>query len=418
YYPEKRQFFLKGQSYYNFNLGSARLFYSRKVGIEDNNIVPILGGVRLFGKLGRSNIGIMSMQTDEKDNIPGSNLSIIRLKQDIFKQSSMGILATQKYSDKGYNRVYGTDFSYSTSNVFKDKNLILNGHIALSETTNFDDSDMNSNTMAYDVSLSYPNDLIEYDLGYRSIEKGFNPEMGFVNRDNYDVLYTELQFNPRFKNMPVFRNLIFKPIDIDYYINHESKKTESISYEWRPLGFVTKSGEFLEFNVQHEFDRPEEDFTLIDTVKVSAGEYWDSHFEILGATFSGRKISSFFIINIGEFYTGNRQEYFLATSFNINKHLNIILDIERNYIQLPQATFVTSEIGGRIDYAFTPKLQSGLFAQWNNDADQIFLNYRINWIPKTGSYFYFVINQEYNTSDQLKLMRTTIIGKLIWRFAL
>jgi len=48
----------------------------------------------------------------------------------------------------------------------------------------------------------------------------------------------------------------------------------------------------------------------------------------------------------------------------------------------------------------------------------LFHNYHINWIPKTGSWFYFVVNQGFDTNDGITLERTTIMGKLIWRFAL
>jgi len=85
---------------------------------------------------------------------------------------------------------------------------------------------------------------------------------------------------------------------------------------------------------------------------------------------------------------------------------------------VPEQSFTTNEVGGRIDYALNPKLQTGLFAQWNNEDNNILLNYRINWIPKIGSFFYFVINQEFNTENSIKLERTTIIGKLIWSFAI
>ena len=93
-------------------------------------------------------------------------------------------------------------------------------------------------------------------------------------------------------------------------------------------------------------------------------------------------------------------------------------DWQRSYIQLPEKSFITDELGGRVDYAFNPKLQTSLFAQWNNEDDDILVNYRINWIPKIGSFFYFVINQEYNTDNGISIERTTIIGKLIWRFAI
>ncbi|OFX36676.1 MAG: hypothetical protein A2X08_09900 [Bacteroidetes bacterium GWA2_32_17] len=419
YYPEKRQFFLEGKNYYDMNVGSARLFYSRRIGIDQNNIVPIIGGARLFGKLNQTNIGVMSLQTYLKDTIPTTNYSIIRIKQNISKQSSIGFITTQKYSGKGYNRVYGADITYSTSEIFGNKNLIVGGEFALSETKIFvENENIIKNNLSYNISLSYPNDVIEYDFGFTSVEKGFNPEMGFTNRKNYQMFYTELQFNPRFKNLPFFRNLIFKPIDINYYINEETKTTESVFYEWRPFGFVSKSGEFMEFNIQHVFDNPDEDFELIDSIYIPAGKYWDTRFEIQSSTFRGRKFSAEASVNIGEFYTGHRQEYALITFFNFNKHLNVSLDWQRNYIDLPEKSFTTDEIGGRIDYAFSPKLQTGLFAQWNNEDNNILVDYRINWIPKIGSFFYFVINQEFNTKNTIKLERTTIVGKLIWRFAI
>ena len=419
YYPEKRQFFLEGKNYHDLNVGSVSLFYSRRIGIDQDHVVPIIGGTRLFGKLNQTNIGVMSLQTYAKDTIPTTNYSIIRVKQDIFKQSSIGIIGTQKYSDKGYNRVYGADFTYSTSEIFGNKNLIVGGEFALSETKTFGKSEnLNKDNLSYNVFLSYPNDVIEYDFGFTTVEKEFNPEMGFVNRTNYQMLYTELQFNPRFKNLPYFRNLVFKPIDVNYYINEETKKVETIFYEWRPFGFESKSGESMEFNIQHVFDNPEKDFELIDSVYIPAGEYWDNRFEIQGSTFRGRKISAEASVNIGEFYTGHRQEYEVVAFFNINSHFNVSADWQRNFVILPEKSFTTDEVGGRIDYAFNPKLQTGLFAQWNNEDNTALLNYRINWIPKIGSFFYFVINQEFNTENNFRLERTTIIGKLIWSFTI
>ena len=168
----------------------------------------------------------------------------------------------------------------------------------------------------------------------------------------------------------------------------------------------------------HIFDSPDEDFELIDSIYIPAGSYWDNRVEVQASTFGGRKISTEFAVSIGEFYTGRRQEYAFYTHFNFNKHLNIGIDWQRNNIQLPEKSFSTDELGGRIDYAFNPKLNTSVFGQWNSEDKNVLLNYRINWIPKIGSYFYFVINQELSTTDGIKLERTTVIGKLIWRFAL
>ena len=419
FFPEQRQFFLEGRNNYEMDVGRTRIFYSRRIGIDEQTEIPIIAGLRLFGKLNKTNIGLMSIQTAEKDSIATTNYSVIRIKQDIFNQSSIGIMATQKYTKGHYNRVYGSDFTYSTSEIFGDKNLLIGASFAVSDTQTDNISDnLNNDNLTYNVFLSYPNDVIEFDFGYTTMQKGFNPEMGFNFRSNYRMLYTELQFNPRFKKLPFFRNFIFKPIDINYYINDETKNVETIFYEWRPLGFVTKSGEFMEFNVQHVFDHPTEDFELIDGIFIPAGEYWDNRFELLFSSFRGRKIAADLAINVGEFYTGDRQRFKINTYFNINKHMNFNIDWQRNYVQLPEESLVTDEIGGRIDYAFNPKLQSSIYGQWNSQDETILVNYRINWIPKIGSYFYFVVNQEFDTNGGIKIKRTTILGKLIWRFAL
>lgn len=419
FFPEKRQFFLEGKNNYEMNVGNTRLFYSRRIGLNQGISVPIISGLRFFGKLSKTNIGVMSIQTEKKEGIASTNYSVIRVKQDIFKQSSFGVIATQKITNGHYNRVFGSDFTYSTSNFLGNKNLIVGSSFAVSDTkTDTIVENLNGNNLTYNVFLSYLNDKVEYDVGFRTVQKDFNPEMGFTRRKNYQEFYTELQFNPRFKKLPFFRNLIFKPIDLNYFINNETKKLESVFYEWRPLGFVTKSGEFMEFNVQHVFDNPTEAFELVDDIFIPAGKYWDNRLELQFSSFRGRKVAAALEANVGGFYTGKRQRFELNTYYNVNKYLNINIDWQRNYVQFPQRSFSTDEIGGRIDYAFNPKLQTSIFAQWNTEDDTILVNYRANWIPKIGSYFYFVINQEFNTEDGLQLERTTIVGKLIWRFAL
>ena len=68
--PEKREFFLENAG--QFNVGTtntfqriADLFFSRRIGLSDTgDAIPILGGARLTGKVGRNNIAVMDIQTD------------------------------------------------------------------------------------------------------------------------------------------------------------------------------------------------------------------------------------------------------------------------------------------------------------------------------------------------------------------
>jgi len=322
FYPEKRQFFLEGKNYFDMNIGRTKLFYSRRIGIDQSQEVPIIGGLRFFGKLHKTGIGLMSIQTYEKDSVPTSNYSVIKLKQDIFKQSNLGFIATQKYTKGHYNQVFGANFNYSSSKIFGNKNLLIGGTLAGSNTNDTTEEISNKDNLAYNVFLSYPNDIVEFDFGYTAVQEGFNPEMGYVRRKNYQMIYTELQFNPRFKKLGFFRNFMFKPLDINYFINNETKKMESVFYEWRPLGFVTKNGDFLELNILHLYDRPEEEFKLFEDVSIPAGSYWDHRVEIQSHSFGGRKIAASGAVNIGSYYTGNRQQYRMYARVSFNKHLS------------------------------------------------------------------------------------------------
>src|SRR5829696_2120486 len=91
FYPEKREFFLEGYQNYGFNLGgNNEAFYTRKIGIEKAQPVSIIAGGRLFGKVGRNNVGLLNIQTASSGHIPTTNNSILRYKRDIGSQSYIG----------------------------------------------------------------------------------------------------------------------------------------------------------------------------------------------------------------------------------------------------------------------------------------------------------------------------------------
>ena len=219
--------------------------------------------------------------------------------------------------------------------------------------------------------------------------------------------------------MAIFQESQPKPVDINYYVNEQTNELESIFYEMRPFGFVTKSGEVSEFNLQLLYDKLDEPFNLLDTIVIPVGEYWDKRWEVQFETFRGRKLSGEFFINSGNFYTGHRTRMSVAGNFNINRHWNMSAEWSRNWLGFDALHFVTDEVSGRIIYAYNPKLNTSLFGQWNNEDEEVLLNFRINWIPKIGSDFYFVVNQVIDTGGgSIKLVQTTVLAKLIWRFAL
>src|SRR5262249_27727434 len=81
--PEKRQFFLENAGVFSFDIGDQDyLFFSRQIGVDavTGNQVPINGGAKLTGTLGRLELGVMDVDTRSSGPNPYSNFAVIRLK--------------------------------------------------------------------------------------------------------------------------------------------------------------------------------------------------------------------------------------------------------------------------------------------------------------------------------------------------
>ena len=57
------------------------LFYSRRIGLEAGRAVPIDGGGRLTGRVGRYTLGAMNIQTDDVPDagVRATNFSVVRV---------------------------------------------------------------------------------------------------------------------------------------------------------------------------------------------------------------------------------------------------------------------------------------------------------------------------------------------------
>ena len=414
YFPEKREFFLEGENYFTFRMGRDVVpFYSRRIGISSEGVeIPLLGGIKTLAKFNRTSLGIMSMQTAKKDSFPTANYSVIRWKNDVMEESSVGFIGIHKIEPGRVNLCYGTDLVYATTTLLGDKNFRFGGNFVCSYTSDY----KNKFGGAYRLRLDYPNDLVEFDAGYEGADKYFNPEVGFLRIQNYHKFFSELVFNPRPKGFPLIRNFVFKPVDVRYSIDRTTGKLITFFSEYRPFGFVTRSGEVFEFNIKRIGDRPEEDFEIHNGITIKEGEYWYTFYELQLRTYGGRRLSAFAYYAWGDFYSGKRRIYRYSASWKISKYLGIFGSLHINRISLPEGTFSVKEFQGRIKFAFSPNLFGYVLGQWNNDDEQLLMNFRLNWIPKPGTDVFFVVNQVIDTSSQEgRIVDTVYVLKFVWR---
>lgn len=408
FFPEKREFFLEGRKTFEFNLGgNNNLFYSRRIGISRNQEIPIIGGAKLVGRVGDFELGFIDMQTAEKGSEPSTNYGTVRAKYDLLNSSYAGFMITNKFTSRQNQTSLGGDLHFSFNDFMDDKNLIIHASAAKSNLQN-----SKQNSWAGNFYVDYPNDLIDTYLGYRFIQSNFDPEIGFVSRRGYQQLVYNLDISPRI-NSGGIKKLQFEAIESSMIFSGNGV-LQSAEFAVSPLGIEFDSGDEIGIGIHRVFDRPDRDFEIFDNTKINAGSYWYTTYGIGFDSSPMRNIYGEANFITGGYYNGNRSELEGQITFTVNKNLSLGGDFTYNHITINDNTLNTSEVGGRIAYTFSKHVNSSLFAQWNNEQNEMNVNYRFNWKPKIGSDLYIVINQLFSTQDKIRSKDITILAKFVW----
>ncbi len=417
FYPEKRQFFLEGADHFNYYLGDHnQAFYSREIGIQNRKAVPIIAGARIFGKVGKNNIGILNIQEAKTPVLPSTNNTVFRYRREVGAQSFIGGIFTNVINETSSNQVLGIDAEYQTAHFLKNKNLVLEAKL----TGSMENFELRPGALTYRLSADYPNDLIDNFMAAGVMQRNFHPALGYIYRTDYDSYVWYFRLAPRVFTQYGIKRLILKPWGFSLYNTHSTGELESFHNETRPLGAVLKNGDSFEFNLIQAYDRLDEEYEISAAAHIPAGKYMMYQYSVELESYQGRRIQGELVYNWGDFYTGHKQTLEANLGISINKHLNIKAEYTFNSVSLPAVKLLTNEIATYLNYAFTTKLNLSLFSQYN-DLDEVMLyNFRLHWIPKVGSDFYFVYNVGYDKPikeiDYLKPQRTDAVMKLVYRF--
>ncbi len=166
--PEKRNFFQEGSEIYNQRIN---LFYSRR-------IADIDAGVKLYGKSGRFEFSGLSAQTKKDDvlGVDSANFTVVRVKGDVMKSSSVGFLAANRLEDGRNRGTAGADASLNFSDT-----LHFTGQLALSY------GDKGKEDFAFFLRPSYDTATFHFHVRYSQLGERFGDNanaVGFVQDDN------------------------------------------------------------------------------------------------------------------------------------------------------------------------------------------------------------------------------------------
>lgn len=401
FFPEKRDFFLEGQGIFAFGGVNGRggggggdtpiMFFSRRIGLTDEEAVPINAGGRITGRAGEYSLGMLAIQTDEvaSAGIPTTSFSVARLKRDVFRRSNIGFLATHRSESveaDGANTLFGVDANFSFF-----ENLDLNAYYAVTDTQGLDEDDV-----SYFGKMDYGGDRYGLRLEHLVVGEGFHPEVGFVRREDIRKSTVGGRFSPRPTSLDAVRQFDFQG-RLDYIEDLNDARLESRNAE---LEFRTEfnSSDMLRFTYTRTFEYLDEEFEVADAIFLPIGAY--DFQEAEAAYFLGRQrpVSGWLEFTKGSFYNGSRNAARWSGRVDLGEQFTLEPTLSFNWVKLPEGDFTTKLVRLRANYTFTPRIFLGALVQFNSSNDALSTNVRFRWEYQPGSDLYVVYNDGRDTT--------------------
>ena len=412
FFPEKREFFLENQGLFAFGGGgtgpfgggndtpvlfySRRIGYARRPGSSEGREVPMEAGGRLTGRVGDFSVGVMNIQTGAElfTETPSTNFSIVRVKRDLLRKSSVGAIFTRRSVSRfgpGSAATYGVDGAFA----FRDT-VNINTYWARTDNPHAGDDDV-----SYRGRADYRGDRYGFELEHLAVGQDFNPETGFLRREDFERSFGSFRFSPRPHSIAAIRRFVSE-VRFDYYESRAGVVETRLAQGMFSIELENSDEFSAEYTRSYEFlDKP---FNISRDVTIPVGGYRFQ--DVLASYRFGRQrvLSGNINFQHGSFYGGEKTtvEFGMGGGFrggrlNITPQLAVEPGISFNRIELPQGRFTTELVTTRTTYTVTPLMFLSALVQYNSSNASMGANVRFRWEYQPGSELFVVYNEQRDT---------------------
>ncbi len=418
FFPEKRPFFLEGSNFFEFSIPQATLskspplllFYSRRIGIEQEQMIPIIGGGKITGKVGNYGIGLLHVLTDQKSTIPDeiiiprTSFSVLRMRRDILSSSSLGLITTNRQSNRdNFNRTAGLDLNYRPTET-----VTFNALFAGSTDVNREDKATAQNGFAYSLTGGWRGDVWRASAGYSGIDPEFKPGIGFAERGGGQRLRGEFRWSPWVKDMNGWFGSMLEAMGIkEMFTGPETDVSLNSNYQpetviFRYLHWMNfVSNNWLAIDIRRTLDKLDQSFKVHKDHQIPPDQYLYTNYWLTTQTDETRPISARISTGFGQYYNGKRSGLNGFLRLKPSNRFTIESGYSLNWVKLPTGSFNANVINARLVYTISTSAYAKLFTQWNSGSQHLSSNLLINYIYQPGSNFYLVLNQVYDLMNPM-----------------
>ena len=418
FFPEKREFFLENQGTFAFG-GAATggqsanssstpvLFYSRRIGLSAGQVVPIRAGGRVTGRLGRYSFGLLNIQTGRDDTAaaPSTNFAVARLKRDILRRSSIGVLVTDRSAGAiggGRNLAYGVDGGFGFF-----ANLNINTYWARTRT-----DDLSGEDTSYRTQLDYDGDRYGLQLERLTVGEHFRPEVGFVRRGDMRRTAGQVRFSPRLPRVEAIRKLSWNA-GVDH-VENGAGLVETREHQ-ATFGIELENSDAFTLEYTQTYEFLPEVFEISPGIELPVGGYDYGNVRVGYNLGQRRRISAQLALEHGTFYNGHKTSVSVGRGrVNVSSQLSLEPTYALNHVTLTEGSFTSHLAGSRITYTMTPLMFASALVQYSSDGRSASTNARLRWEYRPGSELFVVYNEERDTLGRRfpTLVNRSIIVKI------
>ena len=393
FFPEKREFFLENQGLFAFGGGGGNtpiLFHSRQIGLLHGREVPIRVGGRLTGRAGRFTLGVMNIKTGDAEvaGTKASNFSVVRVKRDILRRSSIGALFTGRSVSalgSGSSQSYGFDGGFA----FYD-NLNINSYWATTRTRGLRGDDV-----SYRSQVDYNGDRYGLQLDRLVVGDDFNPEVGFVRRDDMERSFGSFRFSPRPQSIASVRKVLWSG-----HIDHITDRNDRLETRESQGQFGIEFSNSDQFNLTYtrSYDLLDQPFRIASDVTIPSGGYSFQDVKASYALGQQRTLAGSMLVQHGTFFRGEKTTLgFSRGRVELTPQLSVEPSISLNLVDLPEGRFTAQLVTTRTTYTVSPQMFVSALLQYNSSNESLSTNLRMRWEYRPGSELFVVYNEQRDT---------------------
>jgi hypothetical protein len=244
----------------------------------------------------------------------------------------------------GSNQAYGVDGMFT---FFQD--VYLSAYAARTETPGLEGKDG-----SYQARFEYGGDRYGLQVDQLMVGDNFNPEVGFLRRDNFTRSFALARFSPRPRSIRAVRRFTWEG-SLEY-IEDGDGMLESRQQLGR-FNTEFESGDQLNVEAAANYERLVRPFPIARGVTIVPGGYQFSDVQIAYTFGPQRRANGRVSMQAGNFYSGSIRAFGLGTSrVSITPRLSVEPTVSINRIELPGGDFTSTLLRSRADYAFSPRM--------------------------------------------------------------